>query len=280
MIYNVTPNGSDGGIWQGGGGLATDTTGDIFYTTSNGTFDANSGGSDYGDSVQKLSPTGSVVDYFTPHDQQNMSVNNLDLGAGGPVLLVDQPGGSHPHELISAGKSGTVYVVNRDNMGHYNPNNDSQIIQSLPGVLPNGDAEIGNFSTPVYFNGHVYYGAVNDSLKSFQLTNGLLSTAPTSESATIFPIRGASFAISSNGNSNGILWALQNNGQAPDNDIGAPGVLFAYDANNLANELYDTGQAGSRDSLDLAAKFAVPTVANGKVFVAGQSQLTVLGLLP
>ena len=280
MIYNVTPNGSDGGIWQGGGGLATDTTGDIFYTTSNGTFDANSGGSDYGDSVQKLSPAGSVVDYFTPHDQQNMSVNNLDLGAGGPVLLVDQPGGPHPHELISAGKSGTIYVVNRDNMGHYNPNNDSQIIQSLPGVLPNGDAEIGNFSTPVYFNGYIYYGAVNDSLKAFQLTNGLLSTAPTSESAAIFPIRGASFAISSNGSSNGILWALQNNGQAPDNDIGAPGVLFAYDANNLTNELYDTTQAGSRDTLDLAAKFSIPLVANGKVFVAGQSQLTVLGLLP
>ena len=165
-------------------------------------------------------------------------------------------------------------------MGHYNPNNDSQIIQSLPGVLPNGDAEIGNFSTPVYFNGYIYYGAVNDSLKAFQLTNGLLSTAPTSESAAIFPIRGASFAISSNGSSNGILWALQNNGQAPDNDIGAPGVLFAYDANNLTNELYDTTQAGSRDTLDLAAKFSIPLVANGKVFVAGQSQLTVLGLLP
>ena len=105
-----------------------------------------------------------------------MDVNNLDLGAGGPVLLVDQPSGPYPHELITAGKSGTIYVVNRDNMGHYNPNNDNQIIQSLPGVLPHGDAEIGNFSTPVYFNGYVYFGAVNDSIKAFQMTNGLLST--------------------------------------------------------------------------------------------------------
>ena len=104
-----------------------------------------------------------------------MSVNNLDLGAGGPVLLVDQPSGQYPHELISAGKSGTIYVINRDNMGHYNSNNDSQIIQSLPGVLPHGDFEIGNFSTPVYFNEYVYFAAVNDYLKAFQLTNGLLS---------------------------------------------------------------------------------------------------------
>ena len=280
MIYNVTPNGYGGGVWQGGGGLATDATGDVYYTTSNGTFDLNSGGTDYGDTVQKLSPAGVVVDYFTPHDQQNMDVNNLDLGAGGPVLLVDQPTSPYPHELISAGKSGTIYVVNRDNMGHYNANNDNQIIQSLPGILPNGDAEIGNFSTPVYFSGYVYYGAVNDYVKAFKLTNGLLSTAPTSQSAVIYPIRGASFAISSNGTSNGILWALQNNGQSPDNDTGAPGVLFAYDATSLSNELYDSSQSGARDTLDYAAKFAIPLVANGKVFVAGQSQLTAFGLLP
>ncbi len=280
MISNMTPNGYGGGVWQGGGGLATDASGDIFFTTSNGPFDANTGGVDYGDTVAKLSPSGVMVDYFTPYDQQNMDVNNLDLGAGGPVLLVDQPSSPYPHELISAGKSGTIYVVNRDNMGHYNSGSDNQIIQSLPGVLPHGDQEIGNFSTPVYFNGYIYYGAVNDTLKAFQITNGLLSTSPTSQSAVLYPIRGASFAISANGNSNGILWALQNNGQAPDNDIGAPGVLYAYDATNLSNELYDTSQAGTRDTLDFAAKFSIPLVANGKVFVAGQSQLTVLGLLP
>ena len=279
-IYNTTPNGNGGGIWQGGGGLATDATGNLYFTTSNGTFDANTGGLDYGDTVEKLSPSGTAVDYFTPYDQQNDDVNNLDLGAGGPVLLVDQQNGPFPHELITAGKSGTIYVVNRDNMGHYNPSNDNQIIQSLPGILPHGDQEIGNFSTPVYFNGYVYYGAVNDHLKAFQLTNGLLSASPTSQSAVIYPIRGASFAISSSGTTNGILWALQNNGQSPDNDIGAPGVLFAYDATNLSNELYNSAQAGSRDTLDFAAKFSIPLIANGKVFISGQSQLTAFGLLP
>ena len=88
--------------------------------------------------------------------------NNLDLGSAGPVMLVDQTTGPYPHLLISAGKGGTIYVINRDNMGHYNSSNDNQIVQSLVGILPNGDQEIGNFSTPVYFNGYVYFAAVND----------------------------------------------------------------------------------------------------------------------
>jgi hypothetical protein len=221
-----------------------------------------------------------VVDFFTPYDQLNMDVNDLDLGSAGPVLLVDQPTGPYPHLLISAGKGGTIYVINRDNMGHYNPNNDNQIVQSLVGILPHGDLEIGNFSAPAYFNGYVFFAAVNDALKAFHLNNGLLSTAPTSQSPEIYPIRGASFAVSAHGNTNGILWALQNNGASPDNDTGAPGVLFAYDATNLANELYNSSQIGSRDTLDLAVKFSIPLVANGKVFVAGQTQLTVYGLLP
>ena len=280
MMYDTTPNGNGGGIWQGGGGLATDATGDIYYVTSNGNFDVNTGGVDYGDSVQKLSPTGTVVDYFTPHDQQNMDVNNLDLGAGGPVMLVDQTTGSYPHLLITAGKSGTIYVINRDSLGHYNASNDNQIVQSLVSVLPNGTVESGNFSTPVFFNGYVYFGAVNDVIRAFQLTNGLLSTTPTSQSAAIYGVRGASFAVSANTTSNGILWALQNNGASADNDVGNPGVLFAYNADNLAIELYDSSQAGSRDTLDNAVKFAIPLVANGKVFVAGQTQLTAFGLLP
>jgi hypothetical protein len=280
MVFNATPNGNGGGIWQGGGGLATDATGDIYFVTSNGDFDANTGGVDYGDTVEKLGTSGSVIDYFTPHDQQNMSVNNLDLGAGGPVLLVDQTTGLFPHLLITAGKSGTIYVINRDNLGKFNANNDNQIVQSLPNVLPNGTEQAGNFSTPVYFNGYVYFGAVNDAIKAFQFSNGLLSPGPISQTAALYNVRGASFAISANGSSNGILWALQNNGQSADNDVGAPGVLFAYDANNLSTVLYNSGQAGSRDTLDLAAKFSIPLVANGKVFVAGQSQLNVFGLLP
>jgi hypothetical protein len=280
LIYNATPNGYGAGIWQSGGGLATDATGCIYFVTGNGTFDVNTGGVDYGDTVEKLNPNGSVADYFTPYDESNMDANDLDLGAAGPVLLVDQTTGSYPHLLITAGKTGTIYVINRDNLGHYNSGNNSQIVQSLVSVLPNGTSDTGNFSTPVYFNGWVYFGAVNDTLKAFQLTNGLLSTGPTSQSAAIYGVRGASFAISANGNTNGILWAIQNLGASPNNDATAPGVLFAYDATNLANELYDSSQAGSRDTLDYAAKFSIPLVANGKVFVAGQTKLVAYGLLP
>lgn len=170
-------------------------------------------------------------------------------------------------------------MINRDNMGHFNANSDSQIVQELIGALPNGDAEIGNFSAPVYFNGYVYFAAVNDTLKAFQLNNGVLSTGPTSQSAAIYPIRGGAFAVSANGNANGILWAIQSNGASADNP-NAPGVLYAYDATNLADELYDSTEAGSRDTMDLAAKFSIPLVANGKVFVGSQSKLTAYGLLP
>jgi Fibronectin type III domain len=280
VAYNVTPNAYGGGIWQGGGGLAADANGDIYFTTSNGTFDVNSGGVDYGDSIEKLSPTGTVLDYFTPHDQSNMDVNNLDLGAGGPVMLIDQTNGPYPHILISAGKTGTIYVINRDNMGHYNANNDNQIIQSLVGaLLATGGAEGGNYSTPVYFDGYVYFASTNDTLKAFQFSNGLLSTSPTSQSLLTFPCRGGSFAISANGNSNGIIWVLENVGD-PNNDGTVPGILIAYNATNLATELYDSSEAGNRDTMDYPAKFSIPLVANGKVFVAGQTELVVYGLLP
>ena len=271
-VFCVTPDGYGGGIWSSGGGLGADASGNIYFTTGNGDFSANTGGKNYGDSIVKLGPTGSVVDYFTPFDQANMEAQNFDLSSAGPVLLLDQPG-SVPHLLVAAAKSGTIYVVNRDNMGHFHAGNDSQIVQSLPGILPNGLQEEGNYSAPAFFNGYIYFAAVNDTLKAFQLTNGLLSNGPTSQSLEIYPNRGGSFAVSSNGNANGIVWAMQDNNPAN-------GVLRAYDANNLGNEIYNTSQAGSRDTPGVATKFNIPLVANGKVFVSAQTQLVVYGLLP
>ena len=196
------------------------------------------------------------------------------------MLLVDQTSGPYPHLLISAGKTGTIYVVNRDNMGQYNPSSDSQIVQVLSGILPNGNYEQGNYSSPVFFNGYLYFGAIDDSIKTFQLNNGLLSTAATSETMETYPARGGAFAISANGNTDGILWAVQDNGIADDVTPTVPGVLYAYNATNLAVQLYGSDQSGSRDTLDYAAKFSIPLVANGKVFVQSWSQLTVYGLLP
>jgi hypothetical protein len=115
---------------------------------------------------------------------------------------------------------------------------------------------------------------IDGNIQAFQLSNGLLSTAPTSRSAGTYTYPGGTLAISANGTTNGILWAVQRNGTT------SPGVLFAYDPANLANLLYNSSQAGSRDTMDVAAKFSIPLVANGKVFVVGVSQLTVYGLLP
>jgi hypothetical protein len=272
MVYCTTPDGVDGGIWATGGPGADSTTGDLFFTTGNGDFNVNTGGVDYGDSVLKVSPAGSAVDYFTPYNQAAMQTGNLDFASAGPTLLVNQPG-TYPHLLVAAAKLGTIFVLNRDNLGQYNANNNDQIVQSLISVLPNGTQEEGNYSAPAYFNGYVYFAAINDDLKAFQLTNGLLSPGPTSESPELYPNRGGSFSVSANGTSNGIVWAIQDN--SPSN-----GILYAYNAGNLSDELYNSNQVPSRDALGLAMKMSVPVVANGKVFVIANGQLVVYGLLP
>jgi hypothetical protein len=281
MAYAATPNNEGGGIWHSGGGLAADSAGSIYFVTGDGTFTANTaGGRDYGDSFIKLGPSGSVLDYFTPWNQLDLDVNNIDLGGGGLMLLPDQSG-PHPHMLLGAGKNGTIYLIDRDNMGHFNPNNDSQIVQSLVDIFPNGTPEPGNYSTPVYFNGSVYFSPVTDTVQAFQFTNGMLSTAPTSQSAGGYSYPGGTLAISARGNSDGILWVVERHGVDPGGGgVVAPGVLRAFDPADLSNEYYNSDQAGSRDTMDFAAKFNVPLVANGKVFVAGENQLTVYGLLP
>jgi hypothetical protein len=272
-VHNSTPDGDGAGIWQSGAGLSADSSGNVYYVSGNGTFDANTGGTGFGTSFVKLGPTGQVLDYFTPHNQAALNAANFDLGSSGLTLLPDQPG-AHPHLALSAGKNETIHIVDRDNMGHYNSSNDNQIVQSLVNIFPNGTPEPGNYNAPVYFNGTVYFGPVNDTLMAFRMNNGLLQTVPSSKSAEVYTYPGGAIALSANGNGNGILWAVQRNGSV------APGGLRAYDAGNLAVQLYNSDQAGSRDTLDVAAKFSVPLIANGKVFVGSMSQLTVYGLLP
>jgi hypothetical protein len=207
-----------------------------------------------------------------------MASNNWDLASTGTTLLPDQPG-SKPHLFVSAGKSGTIYLVDRDNMGHFTSDN-AGAVQVLSNVFPNGTPEPGNYSAPVYFNAAVYFGPINDRVQAFQMTNGLLSTTPTSVSASVYPYPGGSLAVSANGTANGILWAIQRN----DSAVAEPGtnaaVLRAYSPANLSTELYNSTQAGARDTLGPAAKFTIPLVANGRVYVLTQNQLTAFGLLP
>jgi len=272
LTYTSTPNGEGGGIWQSGGGLAIDAAGNFYFATGDGTFNVNSGGSDIADSFLRFNLSTGVADFFTPRDQAFLDANNLDLDAGGMILLPDQPG-AHPHLLVSAGKNGTIYVVDRDNMGGYSTSTNRNV-QTLDNIFPFGTPLPGNYSSPVYFNGRVYFGPVSDVVQAFNLTNGLLSTAPTSTTSQSYPYPGGALAISANGTANGILWTVRKNGSSA-------GTLHAYDAANLANELYNSDQASlTRDSLaDPAAKFSIPLVVNGRVYVASEGRFTIYGLL-
>jgi fibronectin type 3 domain-containing protein len=270
LAFNTTPNGEGGGIWQSGGGLAIDAAGNFYFATGDGTYSINTGGIDYGNTFMKFNPVSGVLDYFTPHNQAFLDANNLDLDAGGMVLLPDQSG-AHPRMLISAGKNGSIHLVDRDNMGGYHPADLN--VQTLDNIFPFGQPLPGNYSSPVYFNGAVYFGPVADVVQMFKLTSGLLSVSPTSTTPQSFAYPGGALAISANGTADGILWAIRKDGANP-------GTLHAYDASNIATEFYNSDQAGTRDKLDAAAKFSVPLVVNGKVFVATEGRFVVFGLIP
>ncbi|MGC2173676.1 MAG: choice-of-anchor D domain-containing protein [Candidatus Sulfotelmatobacter sp.] len=276
-VFNVTPNGREGGIWQGGLGTAADASGNIYVATSNGTFDANLGGTDYSDSFLQLSTADgdlAVADYFAPYNQGIMFSDNLDLGSGGVMLLPTQPG-PFPDLLIGGGKTATIYLVNRNSMGGYGPGSDN-VVQELADALDVPAVEVGVRGGPAYWNGQVYFAGVGDVVKAFGLSNGLLSTFPISESPTKNYYPGATPTVSSNGSTDGVVWVLETDGYGTNK----PAILHAYDANNLGDELYNSKMIASRDSAGFAVKFAVPTVANGKVYVGTQTEMDVYGLLP
>jgi hypothetical protein len=270
MTFCASPNDNWSSIWQTGGGLATDSTGSIYALTANGTFDADTGGSDFGDSALRLDPTGKVVDYFTPYNQSDLNSGDIDFGSANPLILPDQSG-SAPHELLASGKPGILYLINRDNMGHFHSGSDSQIVQSVPAFPNTSGVTNGIFMSPAYWNGYLYVAGIGDNLQAYTLSAGRLSTAPQSQSPEQFGWSGATVSVSANGTTAGIVWTLDGGGD----------VLYAYDATNLASELYNSGQAsGSRDALGQPVKFAVPTVAHGHVYVGTQTELDVYGLLP
>ena len=274
--FNDTPNGSQGGIWMSGGGISADASNNIYFGTGNGTFDANTGGADYGDTSLKLSTAGglSVADYFTPDNQQNLGATDHDFGVSDSLILPDQANTTHPHELLTADKSGRLYLINRDRMGRYNAATNNDLGEITLGVKLH--------NTIAYFNGHIYVGGDSIPLQAFSMVNGVLGTRATSATSNIFGNggedgQGTGPLISANGTSNAIVWALDNSNYAGN----GAAVLHAYDANNLSRELYDSSTAAQgRDNADAAVKFTSPVVANGLVYVPGESSVTVYGLLP
>jgi hypothetical protein len=276
LAFNASPNEGGAGIWQSGAGPAADGSGNIYFNTGNGPFDANTGGLDYGDSIVKLNSSGTVLDYFAPYNQDYLNVMDLDVGSSGVVLLPDQSG-TYAHVLIGSSKQGIIYSVNRDNMGKFNAAGN-QNIQSLAALSPKG-----LFGSPAYWNGYMYFAAWKDNVRAFQVTNGTVAqTSQSSIPITQLAFPGATPSVSSNGTSDGIVWIIQED--VPNDAVitnPPKAILRAYDATNLAIELYDSTQAtGSRDAAGGAVKFAVPTIANGKVYVGNSNQVTVYGLLP
>ena len=269
-VFNATIDGGRGGIWMSGGGPAADSTGHIYVLTGNGDFNANNpGGRNYGDTFLKLGTFGrlSVSDWFTPFDQMDLAAKDADLGSGA-VILPDQSNGPFPHLVLGGGKSGTLYVLNREKLGQYNSASNSQIVQSF--MVDNN----GIYSTPLFWQNTLYVVANLAPVRAFRFSTATdqFQTSPSSASSQSFVYPGATPTLSAAGTNNAILWAI---------DAATPGVLHAYDPSNLNTEFWNSSQAANnRDQAGAGVKFTVPTVANGKVYIGTQTELDVYGLLP
>jgi len=282
-ILNLTPNGGAGSIWGSGAAPAMDAEGNLFTITGNGTLDSVQDPQgfpllkDFGNSFVKISTannTPQVIDYWSPFDTPDENSADLDLGSGGLLLLPDMTDATNQvrHLVVGAGKDHHIYIADRDNMGKFRPNSsdNSNLYQDVP---PEALAQ-GVFSTPLFFDGRLYISAVGDKFKAFQFTNARLDTMPFSESTNVFGFPSTIPSLSANGTSAAIIWAAQ---RVPDGQF--EGKLYAYDPNDLSHQFYNsTTAANGRDGFGVGAKFAVPTIANGKVYVGATGNLAVFGL--
>jgi hypothetical protein len=271
-VLNVTPNGSEGAVWQSGGGLASDGT-NVFFLDANGTFDTTldpngfPSSGDYGNAFIKTNSSLTVKDYFATYDTVTQSDQDHDFGSGGAMLPPAQTdSGGVSHSLaIGAGKDEKIYIVDRTNMGKFNSSSNN-IYQEIDGALG-----AGCWSVPAYFNHYVYFGPINKTLMQFKFSNAKLSTTPLNKSPNTFTYPGTTPSISANSSSNGIVWAIEHK---------TTSVLHAYKANNISKELYNSNQAaGSRDTFGTAAHFGTPMIVNGKVYVGTTNSVGAFGLL-
>jgi len=310
-IFNTSPNGGLGGIWAGGGAPAVDATGDVYVSTGNGIFDANSTTvpfNDYGDSILRLHPSSSgitpngidlsVAGWFTPYDQSSISGADADVGSGAAILLPDQPAGPHLHLLAQIGKAqpitgnpAFVFLIDRDNMGQFNATDNT--VQDLQAPC------CGLWGTPAFWQNGLYFASAYDNLRvfTFDPIAGLFTTTSASQSSNVFNFPDATPSISSQGASNGIVWAIDAalygyasqsapagvNCYSKPNPVPAactgPAILHAYSAVNLATEYWNSAQKAA-DQAGNAVKFVPPTIANGKVYVGTRTEIDVYGVLP
>jgi len=269
---NVTPNVQWGGIWMGGGAPAVDSNGRLYLLTGNGGFDANSGSApnnDYGDSFLQLTSSLGITSWFTPSDQLADDQHDQDFGSGGAAIVLNLASGSPQHLVVGGGKDGTLYLLNGDTMGGYGDGNALQYFALAQGS--------GMYSTGAFWSNTLYVAPSNSALLaySFSTATNLFTTSPSSQSAASYGFPGMSPSVSASGaGSNGIVWGLDNSQYCTPSSPGCgPAVLHAYDATNLATELWNSSMVAG-DAAGNAVKFTVPTVANGKVYVGTRGNNT------
>ena len=277
-VFNLTPNGDEGSLWQAGMGMAAGPDGSLYAMAGNGTFDADKGGQDYGNAILRLTPKPGglmVADYFAPYNGASLSDNDLDTGSSGPLLI------PNTNLLLGGAKNGWLYLTQMNNLGHYQSTSDSQIVQSFP--ITHGNCH----GSAVYWNGpngpQVYIWPEFAHLMAFKLDGGKLNTTPASQSAVAVPdgMPGAFLSVSADGGKagTGIVWSSAPYDANANWDT-VPGVLRAYDASDLTHEIWDSKMNPSRDDAGMFAKFCAPTVINGRVYLSTFSnQLQVYGLL-
>ena len=290
-VLNTSPNNGLSGIWQGSGRLAFEANGSAFYfETGNGSGGApvlNSSGfpsnANYNEALLKVvadattSPTNQnpngwglkVADYFIPYNVSALDGADSDFGSGAPLLLPDSAGlPGHPHLMVASGKEGKIYLVDRDNLGHFDPSND----HVLSGHNTPPKQLGGSLSTAAFYNSTIYWvsGYSSNAFAYAINANGTLSV--TSQTAiSNFGYLPGSVVVSANGLVGGIVWVMDRNANQ----------IHAYDATTMATELWNSGQkAGGGDNLGAVVKFAPPSVANGEVYVGTTNSLVVYGLTP
>jgi hypothetical protein len=266
-VLNVTPDGSEGGIWASDTGPAADGDGNVFVPTANGTFDAATGGRDYGDSVLKLDPsTLAIKDFFTPRDEKKLSDDDADLGSSGPTLLAQQTG-SKRRLLVQPTKAGTLYVLDANELGKFHPQRNASVQQFQ---FPDGF-----YGAAATWNGHVYAVASNDFLRDFTVSGDTLQPASRAASPK-FDNPGAIPSVSANGAASGIIWLVSTRSW---NGTDRRAVLFAYDARNPTAPIYTSEQNPQRDHASLATRFVIPVVQKGRVYFGTRDEVDVYGLL-
>ena len=270
-VFNASPDADDSGIWASDTGPAADKEGNVYVATGNGHFDVATGGRDYGDSFLKLDGHSlKEQDYFAPYNVDDLDADDKDLGSGGPILLPDQSG-PHPHLAVISGKDGTIYLIDRDKMGHFQAKDDSQIVQSYP------SSGGGIYASMAYWDHNLYVvsDSDRDTVRQFDIKDGRLSLKTSSSSS----LKGmcSTPTVSANGTRDGVLWILRSKiWNASDTHA----ILYAFDAANASHLLYSSEQNASRDRAGMALRFNIPMIVNGHVYVGAKREVDVYGLLP